>query len=88
MKSIFNGKIFMAIFMIVLFGFNFVLCENWQVQKVVALDNEMPHQSSIPIAMAADDNYTYPTIVSITSLVKNSGKNTCYDVYIMVPGKF
>ena len=43
---------------------------------------------TIPIAMAADDNYTYPTIVSITSLVENSSAETNYEIYIMVPGGF
>ena len=44
--------------------------------------------STIPIAMAADDNYTYPTLVAITSLMENSKKDTHYDIYIMTPGKF
>ncbi len=44
--------------------------------------------SAIPIAMAADDNYTYPTLVAITSLMENSKKDTHYDVYIMTPGGF
>ncbi len=42
----------------------------------------------VPIAMAADDNYTYPTLVSITSLMENSKKDTHYDIYIMTPGEF
>ncbi len=44
--------------------------------------------SAIPIAMAADDNYTYPTLVAITSLMENSKKDTHYDIYIMTPGEF
>ncbi len=42
----------------------------------------------IPIAMAADNNYTYPTIVSFTSLMMNAKNNTHYDVHIMIPGDF
>lgn len=42
----------------------------------------------VPIAMAADDNYTYPTLVAITSLMENSKKDTHYDIYIMTPGEF
>ena len=45
-------------------------------------------QKIVPIAMAADNNYTYPTIVSITSLMTNSKNTTHYDVNIMVPGEF
>lgn len=45
-------------------------------------------QKIVPIAMAADNNYTYPTIVSITSLMTNSKSTTHYDVNIMVPGDF
>lgn len=52
------------------------------------LSQRMAQQSSIPIAMAADDNYTYPTIVSITSLMINSNEETNYDIYIMTQGGF
>lgn len=45
-------------------------------------------ENIIPIAMAADDNYTYPTLVAITSLMENSKKDTHYDIYIMTPGEF
>ena len=45
-------------------------------------------ENVVPIAMAADDNYTYPTLVAITSLMENSKKDTHYDIYIMTPGKF
>lgn len=45
-------------------------------------------QRSIPIAMALDDGYTYPTIVAITSAMKNANKNTHYDFYIMHPSEF
>ena len=44
--------------------------------------------SAIPVAMAADDNYTYPTLVAVTSLMENSKKDTHYDIYIMTPGEF
>ena len=33
----------------------------------------------IPIAMALDDGYTYPTIVAITSIMENSYKKTKYN---------
>lgn len=40
----------------------------------------------IPIAMATDDNYVMPTLVSITSALKNSNKNTFLNFYILIPG--
>lgn len=43
---------------------------------------------TIPIAMAADDNYTYPTIVAMTSILENAKPTTKYEFYIMVPGNF
>lgn len=42
----------------------------------------------IPIAMALDDGYTYPTIVAITSMMENSYKKTKYDYYLMIPPNF
>ncbi len=50
--------------------------------------NQITDEHTVPIAMAADDNYTYPTIVSITSLMVNSNEKTNYDIYIMTPGEF
>lgn len=43
---------------------------------------------SIPIAMALDDGYTYPTIVAITSIMENKNPETKYDFYIMHPSEF
>ncbi len=45
-------------------------------------------KNHIPIAMALDDGYTYPTIVSITSMMENKNRNTVYDFYVMHPGEF
>ena len=42
----------------------------------------------IPIAMSLDDEYTYPTIVSITSILVNSNSNTKYNFYILHPSSF
>lgn len=43
---------------------------------------------TIPIAMALDDGYTYPTIVAITSMMESKTSNSEYDYYIMHPGEF
>ncbi len=42
----------------------------------------------IPIAMALNDNYIYPTIVSITSIIETANKETKYDFYIIYPKEF
>ena len=52
------------------------------------LKQEVATENTVPIAMAADNNYTYPTIVSITSLMTTSKSTTHYDIYIMTPGGF
>ena len=43
----------------------------------------------IPIAYATDNNFLYPTLVSITSLLENIKYNkTFYDLYIMITNDF
>jgi lipopolysaccharide biosynthesis glycosyltransferase len=44
----------------------------------------------IPIAYATDNNYMYPTLVSITSLLENIKHHhkTFYDIYIMLSNDF
>lgn len=44
--------------------------------------------SPINIAMATDNNYAYPTIVSMTSILENKKHNTKIDFYIMLSGDF
>lgn len=43
---------------------------------------------NIPIAMALDDNYVYPTVVAITSILENTKENTKIYIYLMHPGEF
>lgn len=43
---------------------------------------------NIPIAMALDDNYLYPTIVAMTSILENASLETKYDFYVMHPAEF
>lgn len=43
---------------------------------------------NVPIAMALDDGYVYPTIVSITSALENANPEREYSFYIMHPGEF
>lgn len=41
--------------------------------------------NTIPIAMSMDENYLFPTIVSITSVMENKNPDTNYSFYIMHP---
>ena len=42
----------------------------------------------IPCAYALDNSYVYPTLVSMTSLAENAGKNTFYSIYVMIGRNF
>lgn len=59
----------------------------------INLDNFDDNQSAntvnnIPIAMALDDNYLYPTIVVMTSIMENSNSKINHEFYIMHPSEF
>jgi lipopolysaccharide biosynthesis glycosyltransferase len=43
-------------------------------------------RNKIPVCYSTDNNYVYPTIVSITSLCENANPNTFYDIHIMISG--
>lgn len=45
-------------------------------------------ERTVPIAMALDEGYLYPTIVSITSMMENAKDDSIYDLYIMHPDEF
>ena len=60
------------------FGFKFFN------NNVEGISTEKP----IPVAMALDDGYVYPTIVSITSMLENADTDRGYSFYIMHPGEF
>ena len=42
----------------------------------------------IATSYATDNRYVYPTLVAMTSLVENAGKNTYYDIYVMLHPEF
>ncbi len=63
--------------------FSLMITASINYQKVSADD-----QNTIPIAMSLDDNYTYPTIVAMTSILENAKEETKYDFYMLVPGEF
>ena len=43
--------------------------------------------NKINIAMSLNDNYTYPIMVSITSIILNSNKNTFIEFHIIYKGR-
>lgn len=45
-------------------------------------------QNTLNIAMASDNNYVYPLIVAMTSIMENKNANTKIDFYIMISGDF
>lgn len=49
---------------------------------------ESAHDNNIYITMATDNNYTYPTIVAITSILKNKNPETKINFYVMLSGDF
>lgn len=55
------------------------------IQPTFVNANDNSSKNVISVAMATDDNYIYPTIVSMTSLARNSNRNTIYHIYIMHP---
>ena len=69
---------FLMVFLLGILGF-FILRHHY---------NENKEKVNIPIAMALDDGYLYPTIVSITSMMENKSKNSYYEFYIMHPAEF
>ncbi len=73
------------VFKLLLVFFAVILCgTGFFVWKFLSADNK----KVVPIAMALDDGYLYPTIVSITSMMENAKKDTVYDLYVMHPDDF
>ena len=95
MKKFLNGTVFLLTACLLCFicasvwGAVFFFSRTETTKVATTSTSQLSAQENvIPIAMAADDNYTYPTLVSITSLMENSKKDTHYDIYIMTPGEF
>ncbi len=71
-------------FMIFVFGNN-VGNKLVLASKVISTQNQT--KNVIPIAMATDDNYVYPTLVSMTSMLENKNEDTKLEFHIMLSGK-
>jgi capsular polysaccharide export protein len=52
--------------------------------------NEKTNQNQktdfIPVVVCFDSNYFYPSIVSVTSMLENSNKETCYEIFALISG--
>lgn len=59
------------------------------VNKIMSpIKDNKKSENVIPIAMATDNNYAYPTIVAMTSILKNRNNKTHINFYIMLSGDF
>ncbi|HAU87467.1 MAG TPA: hypothetical protein DCW90_18875 [Lachnospiraceae bacterium] len=67
---------------------NFVAESASPTSSEIALTPNANTQTTIPIAMATDNNYTHVTLVSIASALENADTDTKLKFYIMVPGDF
>lgn len=70
----------LSVISIILFALNGFVNTGFKSTEVVPQQIE---NIGIPIAMAMDDNYVYPTMVSITSAMENIDSGTEYSFYIM-----
>ncbi len=69
-------------FYVCILSFFVIICMIFFVKRATASSQH------VPIAMALDDGYLYPTVVSITSAMENKNPGTFYDYYIMHPENF
>ena len=61
-----------------------MLYEFYDYSKIKSIKTKI----KISVSYSTDNKYIYPTIVSITSLIVNAGKNTLYNIYILHPPDF
>lgn len=67
---------------------NFVAESSNPTSSEIALTPNANTQTTIPIAMATDNNYTHVTLVSIVSALENADTDTKLKFYLMVSGDF
>ena len=76
LKYCLNHKSFKFI-LLLLFNLLFFINLFWNINKII-----------IPLAYALNNEFTFPLIVSMTSVLYNANKNTFYIFYIMIPYDF
>ena len=55
----------------------------------ISFKSKNKNKLTIPVAYATDNNYTFPTLVSMTSLLENiKPHKTFYDIYVMITKDF
>ena len=84
LDNFFKSLLLAVFFMIFIFGNN-VGNNLILASKVISTQNQT--KNVIPIAMATDDNYVYPTLVSMTSMLENKNEDTKLEFHIMLSGK-
>ena len=84
MKKLRRIKLVLAMLMFI--GF----CAGFVGASTMEATDETPKTSknAVNIAMALDEGYLYPTVVSMTSMLENKNKKSEYHYYIMHPGNF
>ncbi len=65
----------------------------WDYAKKTNIYNEIKKKyrykdEVVSVALSTDNNYTVPTIVTLTSILENSNKDVRYDFYILLSGDF
>ena len=70
--------------LIIIFVIIIIICQVYllRIEKILAELN--PPRKLINVATKTNDNYIYPTLVLITSLMENIGLTTFYHIYIMI----
>lgn len=79
-------KKFFSILISILFMISSIPMDGFAIEPTGKNNGE--RMNTIPIAMAADNNYVYPTLVAMTSILENANPDTKYDFHFMVPGEF
>ena len=82
--NFFKSLLLAVFFIIFIFGNN---VGNKLVLASEIISTENQTKNVIPIAMATDNNYVYPTLVSMTSMLENKNKDTRLEFHIMLSGK-
>ena len=82
-----------VLFAILIFGsfftvgdYDYCFANDYEVEaQTLVQEDSNKSSNAISIAMASDNNYVLPTVVSMTSVMKNSAQDFRYDFYVMHP---
>ena len=81
----FFKSLLLAMFFIIFIFENSIGNKLILASEVISMEKQT--KNIIPIAMATDNNYVYPTLVSMTSILENKNKDTKLEFHIMLSGK-